>query len=199
MRTHNIGLVALLCFLIAFGSTFCSTHAHAETIPVAAVSKVINKLPIAWVDRADSRKPEQLETIARSIAEVASDRDIKWNYNDRVSLAAYLLAVGYHESRYRISIHSGVKKAYSYGVWQIVPFAHHVTRADVVGLSYTETYGAAFIAASILSKSFQCGGQPADIFTAYYGGVPCKTKWKTLSSRVATYYWARNELVKEMK
>ena len=196
MRIENpFPFLAVLLFLLSL--QFCSAkQAHAEEVPYEVVHAVIVKFPVAHQDRDNSYKQEQLKTVAQAISDAG--QAVRWKDNDRVSLVAYLLTIGYHESRYRIKIHEGVKHAYSYGLFQVVPQSHGVKRSDLVGLTYKETFTSAFISGSVIAKSFQCGSQPADIFTSYYGGVPCKTKWKTLDSRVSTYYWARAKLVKEL-
>lgn len=184
-------IVSLVLFLSVF---FSINVARAEPVDAQDIYEVISNLPIAWADRNDVRKDGQLQTIAVAI-DIAT-QNANWNDNDRVSLASYMITIGYHESRYRLKIHQGLKHAYSYGVWQVTPQSFHVNRTELIGLSYDETQHTAHIVASIIAKSWQCGYSPTDHFTAYYGGVPCKTSWKTLKERVATYYYVRNKLVK---
>lgn len=183
--------ISLVLFLSVF---FNINNVRAEQVDAQDIYEVISHLPVAWTDRDDVRKDGQLQTIAVAI-DIATQQ-ANWNDNDRVSLASYMITIGYHESRYRLKIHEGVKRAYSYGVWQVTPQSFHVKRTELIGLSYDETQHTAHIVAGIISRSWQCGGTPEGHFTAYYGGVPCGTNWKTLKSRVSTYWFVRAKLVK---
>lgn len=175
---------------------FRSNLAQAEYSPNQATTiyEVLNVLPVASKDRDDPRKQDQLYTIA-----VAIERAViktKWLEKDKVSLTAYLITIGYHESKFGLKVHEGYRHAYSYGIWQITPSAYGVKRLDLIGLSQDETDHTAEIAARAVSTSWGCGSSPADHFTAYYGGVPCKTDWPTLRQRVGTFWYVRNLLVR---
>lgn len=183
-------------FLILLSVLFSTSPAYCEPVSYEAIHYALEKLPIAYEDRNDSYKPEQLRIVARAIE--SATQMVRWPENDRVSLAAYLVSIGYHESRYTIRIHAGVPKAHSYGNWQVEPLPHRVRRVDLIGLTFKETESSALIAAGVLAKSWQCGGRPQDIFSAY-GGRACKTDWKTLKSRVSTFWWVRSMIVTQMK
>ncbi len=182
-----------IAFLTFFVILFFSFPVKAELVSYEAIHSALTELPVAWQDRNDSYKQEQLRNVARAIESAA--QTVKWPENDRVSLAAYLITIGFHESRYSIKIHEGIRKAHAYGLWQVEPHAHRVTRADLIGLTFLETEHTATIAAGVLSKSWQCGARPEDIFTAY-GGRPCKSDWKTLKSRVATFWWIKSIIIR---
>lgn len=164
-----------------------------KTISAATLYEVMTVLPVAVADRDDPRKQDQLYTIA-----VAIERAIpqtKWPQNDLAALAAYFVTIGYHESRFRLKIHEGVKRAHSYGVWQVTPHAYKVKRTDLIGLTQYETDHTAVIVGRAISTSWNCGSSPADHFTAYYGGVPCKKDWRTLKERVSTFWYVRAMIV----
>lgn len=188
---------SLLTLLVMFSVLLFGGVSNAEPVSYEAIHSAIVRLPVANTDRNDSYKEEQLRTISRAIEKVT--QEVKWPDNDRVSLAAYLVTIGYHESRFSIKIQEGVKRAHSYGIWQVTPWAHKATRAQLIGLTQKETDSAALIAATAFSKSWNCGSSPADHFTAYYGGVKCGEKWKTLDSRVRTFWWIRNIISIKMK
>jgi hypothetical protein len=187
----------LIIFCLLFAIVSFQSSAIAEPVSEASIRNALERFPVAYQDRDDSYKSTQLDTIAHAISEAT--KVAKWNDNDRVSVAAFLITIGWHESRFLIRVHEGERKRFSYGLFQIHPASHGVTRADVVGLTRAETTRAAVVAASVLSKSWTCGGTPAGWFTAYYGGVPCGKDWKTLKARVNTFYWVRAYLVKENK
>ncbi len=185
----------LYLFIFLFVSIFISSNnALAEPVRTQDIYSTIYTLPVSWVDRDNPSKQDQLYTIATAIEKATQQAN--WNDNDRTSLAAYLITIGFHESKFSIRIHKGVKRAYSYGLFQVTPQAHHVKREQLIGLSQEETDSSALIAAGAIAKSFGCGYSPADHFTAYYGGVPCKTDWRTLKQRVSTFYYVHATLIR---
>ncbi len=179
--------------IILIFALLISVNAKAEPVSYEAIHYALTQLPVAVQDRDNEFKQEQLSIVAHAIEKAT--QQVKWPNSDRTSLAAYLVAVGYHESRYRIQTHEGVAKAHSYGLWQVTPWAHKVTREELIGISQSQTDRSALIAATALSRSWQCGPNPADMFTAYYGGAACKSDWRTLKSRVRTFWWVRQTIV----
>ncbi len=185
-------LLSLFFFSIS-SNALAETSEQPKTISAATLYEVMNVLPIAVVDRDDPRKQDQLYTIA-----VAIERAIpqtRWPQNDIEGLAAYFVAIGYHESRFRLKIHEGVKRAASYGIWQVTPHAYNVKRLELIGLSQEETDHTAVIVGKAIATSWHCGSSPADHFTSYYGGVPCKKDWRTLKQRVNTFWYVRAMIV----
>lgn len=186
-------ILSLSLFFFSSSSMAADEQEKPRTISAATLYEVMNALPVAVADRADPRKQDQLYTIA-----VAIERAIpqtKWPQNDLAGLAAYFVAIGYHESRFRLKIHEGAKKAHSYGLWQVTPHAYKVKRTDLIGLTQDETDHTAIIVGRAISTSWNCGSSPADHFTAYYGGVPCKKDWRTLKERVSTFWYVRAMIV----
>ena len=143
---------------------------------------VLQLQPVCWVDRDDARKPAQLAVIAEAIAKAAPTPE----------RAAYLISVGWHESRWCLRVHSGAHRGPGRGLWQIEGRRGKLP-GPFVGLSQAETDNAAAVASDVLSRSHQCGSSPAGVFTAY-AGRPCGSPWVTLTSRVRTYYWALGAL-----
>lgn len=149
------------------------------------VLAVLNRLPVCWKDRADPRKSEQLETVARAITTVA---------NGSIDKTAKLITVFYHESRGCLSIHAGLSRGRGRGLFQLEGQSKRY-QGPFVGLDYESTLNATRVAGDILDHSFQCGPTPRDVFTAY-GARPCGSNWKTLDDRIATYRWATWRLSK---
>ena len=139
---------------------------------------------MCWADREDPRKPEQLITIAYAIAAVAESAD----------KAAELISVTYNETRLCIAVHSGEHHGPGRGLYQLEN-QHRRYQGPFVGLSYEATLNATRVASDVLDHSFQCGGSPRAVFTAY-AARPCGSDWKTLRVRVGTYQWARWRLSK---
>lgn len=151
-------------------------------------------MPIAVADRNDPRKQDQLYTIALAIERAIPQT--KWPENDAAGLAAYFVTIGWHESRFRLKVHEGYRRAASYGIWQITPHSYKVKRIELIGLSQEETDHTAIIVGRAISTSWHCGSSPADHFTSYYGGVPCKTNWKTLKERVNTFWYVKSMIIR---
>lgn len=166
-------------------------------ILAAPVLAVILAQPVCWADRAlpVEVKRDQLGVIADAIAEAS----------DTPERAALLITIGYHESRWCIRVHAGIKRGGAgEGLWQLEG-AHHGDGSRS-GLSRYETADAALLASAQLDRSYQCGSSPAAILTAYAGrpcwqsasdprypgdtGVEWGYGWPTLTSRVRTYRWA---------
>lgn len=187
-------LLFTLLFVLAIIFSNVALAETPKTISAATIYETMLVLPVAVQDRDDPRKQDQLYTIAVAIERAIPQ--VNWQENDKAGLAAYLVTIGWHESRFRIKIHEGVKHSYSYGIWQVTPQAYHVTRTELIGLSQDETDHTAVIAARAISVSWHCGSKPADHFTSYYGGVPCGKDWKTLRQRVNTFWYVRGLIVR---
>ena len=183
-------------FLIALTLWVGAGTVRAEYVSTEAIHHALIALPVAVADRKDSYKPQQLKTIA--IAIQAATESARWPDNQRATMAALLVTVGYFESRYALRIHDWNPKrySYSYGIFQVTPQAHGVQRHELVGLTIAQTTRAATIAAGVLSKSRQCGDTPHGWFTAYYGGVKCGVPWRTLEARTNTFWYVRALIVK---
>lgn len=148
----------------------------------ALILSVLQSLPVCYADRDDPRKPEQLETVAQAITVAA-------NASKRpVDKAAKLVTLFRWESVGCLAVHSGAHKGPGRGLFQLEGQSRRY-QGPFVGLDYAATLNAARVAGDVLDHSFQCGGGPAGVFTAYAGRA-CSTKWKTLTERVNTYWWA---------
>ena len=162
----------------------------AVTVAAAAVLAVLLRQPACWADRhaPPGAKATQLGYVARAIAEASPD----------LPTAAYLLDVGWHESKWCLDVHSGERRGgRGEGLWQLEG-SHHAAGARS-GLSLDETRSAAALAAFAIGHSFQCGHSPAAVLTGY-AGRPCyqarEEGWPTLDSRVRGYWWALGALRK---
>lgn len=156
-------------------------------VPAAAVLAVLLQHPPCWADRHvdPGVKRLQLEVVAGAIASASPTP----------RMAALLISIGYHESRWCLAVHSGQRRGgQGEGLWQLEG-RHHGPGARS-GLSPGETREAAQLAAAQLKRSQQCGNTPAAVLTAY-AGRPCahvKAGWPTLTARVRGYWWALYEL-----
>lgn len=169
-------------------------------IAAAVVLTVLQRQPPRWADRRVARetKAAQLATIAEAIAAASPTAE----------RAAYLLAIGYAESRWCLAVGSGAKRGGSgEGYWQLEG-AHHAAGARS-GLSLEETGSAARLASYAVAHSQQCGGYPAAVLTAY-AGRPCAQAipycaywergclviwgWPTLEDRIDGYWRALSAL-----
>ena len=148
-------------------------------------------LAVCHADRADARKPEQLDTIAEAIV-VASER-VRWR-GDRRVLAALLLTIAYHESKLCLDVHDGKRGMNgALTLWQIERGSR--LTGYRAGLSLEDTISAAFAAATLLARSFQCGSSPAAMFRAY-AGARCDAEFPTLRARTRTFYWLRQRMAR---
>ena len=155
-------------------------------VSTAAVLVVMQALPSCWADREDPRKPEQLQNLAAAIAQ-ASPNPLR---------AAFLVAIGYHESRFCLRVHSGVDTGPGRGIWQLEGQSKRY-QGPFVGLTPEETGNAAWVASQIIGRSAQCGSRPADVFTAFAGRA-CGTVWPTLADRVRTFWFVSARLHRAM-
>ena len=153
----------------------------------AAVLALLLRQPVCWADRRvpQADKQGQLAAIATAIADASPT----------VERAAYLVAIGWHESRWCLAVGSGAKRGgRGEGYWQLEG-SHHAPGARS-GLSLEATRSAALLASAQLQRSQQCGKSPAAVLTAY-AGRPCGQAsggWLTLTARVRTQRWAAYEL-----
>lgn len=157
-------------------------------IATAHVLAVLVSMPPCWADRdvAAETKAAQLSTIADAVAQASLGR---------LDMAAYLITIGYHESKWCLAVHAGERRGgQGEGLWQLEGI-HHGDGARS-GLSPEDTVSAAFLATAQLKRSRQCGREPAAVLTASVGR-PCSqavTGWPTLASRVRGYWWAISAL-----
>ncbi len=139
-------------------------------------------LPVCWADRAEPDRAERLATIAHAIEAAAPDRTTR----------ARLIATAWSESRLCRAVHEGRRRGGpAAGLWQLEPGSH--LHGPYAGLSTEATDAAARSAASLLSRSQQCGSGDAAVLTAY-AGRPCGKPWPSLRERVSTCQWARARL-----
>ena len=157
----------------------------------AAVLYAITGLAPCWADRGDIRKPAQLETIAEAIT-VATER-ARWRGN-RMVLAALLVAISYHESRFCISTHEGKPgPGAAVTIFQIEPGSR--LKGYRAGLDLESTISAATAAADLLSRSFQCGPEAVNVLRSY-AGAKCDSEFPTLRARQRTYFVVFARLVR---
>lgn len=179
------------------------------SVTAAIVFAVLQRQPRCWADRKvdPAVKTLQLNTIAVAIDTVAPT----------VERAAYLIDIGYQESRWCIDVGSGQRRGgRGEGYWQLEG-SHHAAGARS-GLSLEATTSQAALASAALRLSRQCGAGPAAVLTAYAGrpcyqaeewylpptdrprscsvGVDCVRQegWPTLDARVKGYWWAVSAL-----
>lgn len=136
-------------------------------------------LPVCWVERDDSRKPEQYDTIAQAISAEARDDDE----------AAALITIGYSESTFALRVQTGELKGKASGLWQLEG------RGKFVGFGLADTQRSAHAAVGAWRHSWQCGSTFADRITAYAGRA-CGTVWPGLETRVARFRYVRWTIAK---
>lgn len=169
---------------------------------ILAISTALSALPPCWTDRDIPAldKQDQTDTIAASI--VYARQHVKWRGSD-VDFYATLASIGYHESRYCTSVHAGncppgrCGGGAAFGVWQVEP-KRREDGLSLVGLDQDSTNRSALAAATVLSRSWQCGSGPRGMFTAYAGRA-CGSRWPTLEERVRTFARLRAAIQREMR
>lgn len=157
-------------------------------ITTALVLAALNAQPACWRDRhADQEvKQAQYSWIAEAIATAANATRDDYEARER---AAYLIAIGYQESRWCLDVHKGLRRTgYAHGLWQLEG-ADKLGRGPLEGLSREATINAARVASEAIDVNEQCGSNPAARITAYAGRV-CGADWPTLRARVSGYVWA---------
>lgn len=152
-----------------------------------AIFAALAGLPVCWTDRVDERKPQQLQTVAVAVSEVA----------DSVDDAAALLAIAQNESSFSLSVHAGIDRGPGRGLWQLEGQGRRHA-GPFVGLDLAATTNAASVALFAWDHSWNCGKTLADRFTAY-AGRPCGVLWPSLKQRVATYWYVRSVMQKEIR
>lgn len=151
-------------------------------ISAALILSVLTRLPVCYADREDPRKPEQLATVARAMAEVANAS------RNPLDKAGKLIGLFRWEGVGCLDVHEGKHPGRGRGLYQLESQGERYA-GPFVGLSYEATLNATRVAGDILDHSYQCGSRPRDVFTAY-AARPCGSSWKTLTDRVQTYRWA---------
>lgn len=148
-------------------------------------------LAVCYADRQDPRKQAQLETIAEAIT-VATERT-RWR-GDRVSLAALLLTIAYHESKLCLDVHAGKRGMNgALTLWQLERGSR--LTGYRAGLSLEDTISAAVAAATLLARSFQCGSAVDGMLRAY-AGAKCGVEFPTLRARVRTFHYLRSRMAR---
>jgi hypothetical protein len=163
-------------------------------IPVLSVAAALATLPIYHEDRANPYKGAQLHTVAEAVAAVSRDRDE----------AAYLIAIGHHETKLSFRVHLGVCRAFecdhgrALSPWQM----HQNGRTTeewhgFVGLSIDATKAAAGAALGHVRFAQRvCRGEPDPIVATFraYNGSGCRMPIPGERDRVATFRRVRGRL-----
>lgn len=163
-------------------------------ISVASVAVALAALPVHHEDRANPYKGAQLVTVARAIASVAKTKDE----------AAFLLALGHHESGFSFRIQLGVCRAFecdkgrAQSPWQLWKNNRSTEEwHGFVGLSLEATKAAAGAALQHVRYAERACRYAADpvvgTFRAY-GGLGCDVPLKGEKDRVQTFRAARARL-----
>jgi hypothetical protein len=163
-------------------------------IPVASVASALAILPVFHEDRANPYKGAQLVTIARAVAAVSRDRDE----------AAFLLAIGHHESGHSFRIQLGICRAFECDRGRALsPYQLHSNGRPLdvwhgfVGLSLDATKAAAGAALQHVRFAQRvCRGEPDPIVATVraYAGTGCRVPLKGERDRVATFRLVRSKL-----
>jgi len=156
-------------------------------ISLAAVTAALATLPVYHEDRANPYKGAQLATVALAVASVSRTREE----------AAYLIAIGQHESGLSFRVHFGLCRSFecdrgkALSLWQL----HANGRTDeiwhgFVGLSLDNTKAAASAAVRHVRFAQRlCRGEPDMIVATFraYNGSGCRKPTPTERARVATF------------
>ena len=156
-------------------------------ISLAAISAALATLPVFHEDRANPYKGAQLVTVAKAVAAVSRTREE----------AAFLLAIGHHESGHSFRIQLGVCRSFecdrgkALGPYQI----HRNGRSEsdwhgFVGLSLEATKAAAGAALQHVRFAQRvCRGEPDPIVATFraYAGRGCRNVLPGERDRVAPF------------
>lgn len=146
---------------------------------LAPVLALLLSLPSCYSEPRDTAR---LELIARAIADTASTIDD----------AAGLLTIGWHESNWCESVHSGRRRGgHGIGLWQIEPGSRRMP--PFAGLSAADTQHAAGEALWLWRHSYSCGHSLEQRYAAY-AGLPCGTRWAGARSRARMHAWVLRRL-----
>lgn len=156
-------------------------------IPLAAVIAALAILPVFHEDRANPYKGAQLVTVARAVAAVSRSREE----------AAYLLAIGHHESGHSFRIHFGLCRGFECDRGRAVALyqlhQNGRTTADwhgFVGLSLDATKAAAGAALQHVRFAQRvCRGEPDPVVATFraYAGRGCRVPLPGERDRLATF------------
>jgi hypothetical protein len=156
-------------------------------IPVASVAAALAILPVYHEDRANPYKGAQLYTNARAIAAVSRSREE----------AAYLIAIGGHESGFSIRIQFGLCRSFECdGGRALSPWQLHQNGRSLevwhgfVGLSLDATKAAAGAALQHVRFAQRvCRGESDPIVATFraYAGRGCRSVLPGEGERVATF------------
>jgi hypothetical protein len=163
-------------------------------IPLASVAAALAILPVNHEDSANPFKGAQLYTIAQAVAAASRDRDE----------AAFLLAIGYHETKFSFRVHLGICRAFecdhgdALSSWQM----HQNGRSTeewhgFVGLSFDNTKAAASAALGHVRFAQRvCRGEPDPIVATFraYNGSGCRMSIPGERDRVTTFRRVRGRL-----
>jgi hypothetical protein len=163
-------------------------------IPVASVIAALAILPVYHEDRANPYKGAQLYTNARAIAAVSRSREE----------AAYLIAIGGHESGFSIRIQFGLCRSFECdGGRAVSPWQLHQNGRPLeewhgfVGLSLDNARAAASAALQHIRFAQRvCRGEPDPIVATFraYNGSGCRMPIPGERERVATFERVRAKL-----
>jgi hypothetical protein len=156
-------------------------------LSVAAVSAALAILPVYHEDRANPYKGAQLVTVARAVASVSRTREE----------AAFLLAIGQHESGLSFRIHFGLCRSFECDRGRAASLfqLHQNGRATdawhgFVGLSLDATKAAAGAALQHVRFAQRlCRGEPDPVLATFraYAGRGCRSALPGERDRVATF------------
>jgi hypothetical protein len=163
-------------------------------IPVAAVAAALALLPVYREDVANPYKGAQLVTVARAVAAVARTREE----------AAFLLAIGHHESGHSFRIHFGLCRGFecddgrSLSAYQLQQAGRSLEEwHGFVGLSLDATTAAAGAALRHVRFAQRvCRGEPDPVVSTFraYAGLGCRVPLKGERDRVTTFERVRARL-----
>lgn len=156
-------------------------------ISIALVSAALADLPVYHEDRANPYKGAQLYTVAQAVASVSRTREE----------AAYLLAIGWHETKFSYRIQLGICRAFecdhgrALSPWQL----HQNGRSEAewhgfVGLTVDATAAAAGAALGHVRYAQRvCRDEPDPVLATFraYAGRGCRSALPGERERVATF------------
>jgi hypothetical protein len=156
-------------------------------IPVASVAAALAILPVYHEDRANPYKGAQLVTVARAVASVSRTREE----------AAFLLAIGQHESGLSFRIHFGLCRSFecdrgkARGLFQSHRNGKSQEEWDgFVGLTLDATKASAGAALRHVRFAQRvCRGEPDPVVATFraYAGRGCRSVLPGERDRAATF------------
>lgn len=156
-------------------------------ISLAAISAALAILPVFHEDRANPYKGAQLVTVAKAVSAVSRSREE----------AAYLIAIGQHESGLSFRIHFGLCRGFecdrgkARGLFQNHQNGRSAEEWDsLVGLTLDATKASAGAALQHIRFAQRvCRGEPDPVVATFraYAGRGCRSTLPGERDRVATF------------